>query len=213
MKVLMFGGTGLVGRPIVEKALAAGHNVTLFTRDKSHVKISHQNLRVIEGKVSDSQSVDTAIKGQDVVIQCIGIGGRGNGSKTTVASDANRVITQAMEKEGVKRYIAMSVVGAGDSWPSLPWIYRAFILPLFQKWFVPIIEDKNRMETDIRATNLDWTIVRSTTVKDAPSHGSYTASTDGKKISFTITAQDLADFIVGQIEDDQYIKRAPVICN
>lgn len=213
MKVLIFGGTGLVGRPIVEKALAAGHNVTLFTRDKSHVKTSHQNLRVIEGKVSDSQSVASAIKGQNAVIQCIGIGGRGNGSKTTVASDANRVITHAMEKEVVKRYIAMSVIGAGDSWQSLPWIYRQSILPLFQKWFVPIIDDKNRMETDIRATNLDWTIVRSTTVKDTPPHGSYIASTNGKKIFITVTALDLTDFIVGQIEDTRYIKQTPIICN
>lgn len=103
MRVLIFGGTGLVGRPIVEKALAAGHNVTLFTRDKSHVKISHQNLRMVEGNVYDEQIVASAIKGQNAVIQCIRIGGRGNGTKTTVASDANRIITHAMEKEGVKR--------------------------------------------------------------------------------------------------------------
>ena len=38
MKVLIFGGTGLVGRPVVEKAVTAGHEVTVFTRDKKHVQ-------------------------------------------------------------------------------------------------------------------------------------------------------------------------------
>ena len=211
MKVLIFGGTGLVGRPVVEKAVAAGHEVTVFTRNKNNVQ--QHGVNIVEGSVKNAEDVLNAMDGQQCVIQCIGIGGRGDGSPTTVASDANRIITKAMQQGGVRRYIAMSVIGAGDSWNYLPWIYRKCILPWFQKWFVPIIEDKNRMEADIRQCGLDWTIVRGTTVKDSPAKGFYKSSLDGKSISFSVTAADLADFIISQIEDNRYIKQSPVVCN
>lgn len=211
MKVLIFGGTGLVGRPVVEKAVAAGHEVTVFTRNKKNVQ--QQGVRIVEGSVQNSADVARAVKDQQCVIQCIGIGGRGDGSKTTVASDANRIITKAMQEAGVRRYIAMSVIGAGDSWQFLPWIYRKCLLPWFQKWFVPIIDDKNRMEADIHHSGLDWTVVRGTTVKDAPAKDHYKTSLDGKGISFSITAPDLADFIVSQIEDTTFVRQSPVVCN
>lgn len=153
MKVLIFGGTGLVGTAVTRRAVEAGHEVTVFTRNKQHVTI--EGVAVVEGSVKNAEQVAQAVKGMDAVIQCIGIGGRGNGKPTTVASDASRVITQVMEQEGVKRYIAMSVVGADDSWTALPWIYRRCLLPWFQSWFVPIIDDKNRMEQDIVKTGLD----------------------------------------------------------
>lgn len=159
------------------------------------------------------RNVARAVEGQQCVIQCIGIGGRGDGSKTTVASDASRIITKAMQEAGVRRYIAMSVIGAGDSWQFLPWIYRKCILPWFQKWFVPIIDDKNRMEADIYHSGLDWTVVRGTTVKDAPAKGHFKTSFNGKGISLSITAPDLADFIVSQIEDTAFVRQSPVVCN
>lgn len=211
MKVLIFGGTGLVGTAVTRRAVAAGHEVTVFTRNKQHVTID--GVTVVEGSVKNAEQVAQAVKGMDAVIQCIGIGGRGNGKPTTVASDANRVITQVMEQEGVKRYIAMSVVGAGDSWTALPWIYHRCLLPWFQSWFVPIIDYKNRMGQDIVKTGLDWTVVRSTTVKDKPARGRYKAITDGRHFSFSITAADLADFIVAQLNSHEYVRKMPVVCN
>lgn len=213
MNVLIFGGTGLVGRPVVEKALEAGHEVTLFTRNGKNTRQKNEHLKIVEGSVNNGNDVAEALRGQDVVIQCIGIGGRGDGKPTTVASDANRIITAEMQRAGVSRYIAMSVIGAGDSWQILPWIYRKCILPWFQGWFVPIIDDKDRMEADIAKTSLDWTIVRGTTVKDKPAKGNVKASIDGKGISFSVTATDLADFIVAQITDNTLRKKAVIVCN
>lgn len=211
MKIVIFGATGIVGRAITEAALAAGNEVTVLTRDASKVKERDDRLHVIEGRVDDLPTLCRIIRGQDAVIQSLGIGGRGDGRPTTFVSDTNRLIMQAMKETGVRRLIAVSAIGAGDSRTYLPWIYRKFILPVFQKWFVPIIDDKNRMEPEIRDSGLDWTIVRLTTVKNSPAKGTVVASLDGRGLKFTVAAADMGRFVAAQAASDEFLHKTPTI--
>lgn len=214
MKVAIFGATGMVGRAITKEALAKGYEVTVLTRDAGHVTEKSPNLHIVVGDVMDPATTLRVVTGQDAVIQTLGIGGKGDGKPTHLVSSAMKVIMEQMEKAGVKRLIAISVIGAGDSWRFLPWIYSAFILPVFQKWFVPIIDDKNRMEKEIEASNLDWTIIRCTTVKDAPATGHVTVALDnGKRLKFHITAADMARFFVDQLTSGKYLRKCPTISN
>ena len=171
------------------------------------------NLHVVTGSVLDQDAVLKVIKGQDAVINTLGIGGKGNGKPTTFVSSANKIIMEQMDKAQVKRFIVMSAIGAGDSWNYLPWIYRKFILPVFQSWFVPIIADKNRIEVDVTSSDLDWTIVRATTVQSGEAKDKIIATVDGKGIHFTIRATDLARFIVNQLKDSHFIKQVLTISN
>ena len=213
MNVVIFGATGIVGRAIVKEALQKGHRVTVLTRRAEKIADGNANLRVVEGNVTDRDTIDRVLKGQDAVIQTLGIGGKGDGKPTTFVSRANKLIMEEMERIGIHRFIAISVIGAGDSISFLPWIYRKFILPVFQKWFIPIIDDKNRMEEQISQSHLDWTVIRGTTVQDKPAKGKVTASLDGKGLKFTITAADMAIFFVEQLDSKQYLKSMPTISN
>lgn len=149
MKVAIFGATGIVGRAVKKEALARGYDVTVLTRDAARVTEKSPNLHIVVGEVTDPDTVLKVVSGQDAVIQTLGIGGKGNGKPTHFVSSAMKIVMKQMEKSGVKRLIAISVIGAGESWYFLPWIYRSCVLPLFQKWFVPIIADKNRMEQHV----------------------------------------------------------------
>lgn len=213
MRIAVFGATGIVGRAIVREALAKGYEVTALTRDAAKIKYSTDKLTVVEGNVMERKAVDKTLEGVDAVIQCLGIGGKGDGRPTTFVSDANGLIMEEMARMGVRRLIAISVIGAGDSLYFLPWIYRKMVLPLAMKWFRAIIDDKNRMEPMIERSGLDWTIVRCTTVKDAPSKGRVTALLDGKGLKFSIAAADMARFVVAQLTDNTYLSKTPVISN
>lgn len=213
MKIVVFGATGIVGKAVVNEALRKGHEVTILTRDSKKVTTHHPHLQVVEGDVTDRNTLRNLLQGQEAVIQTLGIGGKGDGSPTSVVSNANNIIMQEMQSAGVKRLIAISVIGAGESMYFLPWAYRKIILPLFMKWFKAIIDDKDRMEAMIRNSSLDWTIVRCTTVKDSPASGKVTASLDGKGLKFTIAAPDMAAFMVNQLSDSTFIKQAPTISN
>lgn len=213
MKIVIFGATGLSGKVILKEALSKKHQVTVLVRNVNDFKIQDENLTVIQGSVLDRNIVNEVLKNQDAVIQSLGVGGKGNGKPTTFVSDANKIIIEEMEKTNVKRYIAMSNIGAGDSYTFMPWIFRKLILPYFMKWLQVIVEDKNRMEPLIMKSNLDWTIVRSAGMTEKPLKGTINASLDGKGLKFTITLTDLAKFMVAQLEDKKYFKKTPSVSN
>ena len=216
MKIVVFGATGIVGKAVVNEALNKGHEVTVLTRNARKViaqHTQHTHLHVVEGNVTDRNIVHHALEGQEAVIQTLGIGGKGDGKPTTFVSEANNIIMEEMKRVNVKRLVAISVIGAGDSWTFLPWIYRKLVLPLFMKWFQVIIDDKNRMEPMIRKSGLDWTIVRCTTIKEHPATGKVKASLDGKGLKFSISATDMATFMVDHLTDYRFLKQAPTISN
>ena len=173
MKIIIFGATGFSGQAILAEAIKQGHDVTVLVRDASKVQIKHNNLTIVEGNVLDSQTVASVVQHQEAVIQCLGVGGKGDGKPTTFISDATTVIVNEMQKQQIKRLIAMSNVGAGNSVAFQPWFFTKIILPYFMKWLKVIIEDKNRMEPIIMNSNLDWTIVRCPNIVDKPTKGKY----------------------------------------
>jgi len=73
MKILIFGATGGTGRQLVEQALAQGHTVTAFARDPAKVIAKHANLRVAQGNMLQTASIEAAVAGQDAVLSALGI--------------------------------------------------------------------------------------------------------------------------------------------
>lgn len=213
MKIVIFGATGIVGNAVVNEALNKGHEVTVLTRNAKKVTTRHERLHIVEGNVSDKNVVRTVLNGQEAVIQTLGIGGKGDGKPTSIVSENNKIIMSEMERMNVKRLIAISVIGAGDSLIFLPWIYQKIVLPLFMKWLKAIIDDKNRMESMIKESGLDWTIVRCTTVKERQATGKINATLDGKGLRFSISAADMAVFMVNQLTDCRFLKQTPTISN
>ena len=213
MKLVIFGATGFSGQAILKLALSKGIQVTVLVRNKSAITIQNENLTVIQGNVLDSNDVKKALEHQDAVIQCLGVGGKGDGKPTTFISDATKIIVEEMEKQQIKRLIAMSNVGAGNSMAFQPWFFTKIILPYFMKWLKVIIDDKNRMEPIIMNSNLDWTIVRCPNIVDKSPKGNIHATLDGKGLKLAVTLGDMAEFIINQLTDNAYSKQAPSISN
>ncbi len=213
MKAIIFGATGFSGQAILAEAIKQGHEVTVLVRDSSKVKINHKNLRIVEGNVLDSQKVAFVIQNQEAVIQCLGVGGKGDGKPTTFISDATKIIVDEMQKQNIKRLIALSNVGAGNSIAFQPWFFTKIILTYFMKWLKVIIDDKNRMEPIIMNSNLNWTIVRCPNIVDKPPKGKYNATLDGKGLKLSITLDDLSKFMVGQLKETTFNKQAPCVSN
>ena len=213
MKVVIFGATGFSGKAILKEALSQQHHITVLVRNKSAIFIQDENLHIVEGNVLDRNTVAGVLKNCDVVIQCLGVGGKGDGKPTTFISDATKIIVEEMEKQQIKRLIAMSNVGAGNSVSFQPWIFTKIILPYFMKWLQVIIDDKNRMEPIIMNSDLDWTIVRCPNIVNKTPKGNVQATLDGKGLKLSITLDDLSKFIVRQLTDSAYSKQAPSVSN
>jgi putative NADH-flavin reductase len=213
MKLVIFGATGFSGQAILKLALSKGFQVTVLVRNQSAITIQNENLTVFQGNVLDSNDVKKALEHQDAVIQCLGVGGKGNGKPTTFISDATKIIVEEMEKQQIKKLIAMSNVGAGNSLAFQPWFFTKIVLPYFMKWLKVIIDDKNRMEPIMMNSELDWTIVRCPNIVDKTPKGNVLATLDGKGLKLSVTLDDMAEFIIHQLTDSAYSRQAPSVSN
>ena len=173
-----------------------------MARNKSKISIKDSHLTVIEGDVTNPTTIDEIATGADAVIQSLGIGGKGDGKPTTFVSETNKLIMAQMKQAGVKRFVVISALGAGNSIAFLPRIFTCFILPRFMKWYKVILDDKNRLEADVINSGLDWVIVRSAGLNEKSAKEAITVTLDGKGIKTTITADDMAHFVVDQLTDN-----------
>lgn len=212
MRVVIFGATGFTGNAILKEALAQDNHVTILVRNKSSISSNDKRLTVVEGNVLDRKKVSEVLENQDAVIECLGSRGKDT-RPTTLVSEAIKVIVEEMGKSNVRRLLAMSNVGAGNSIRYNPWYFTNFILPYFLKWLKVVIDDKNRMEPIIMNSGLDWTIVRCPNIVDKPAKGTYRATLDGKGLKLSITVGDMAKFMVRQLTDVNFSKQAPSISN
>lgn len=210
MNVLLFGATGFTGRAVLPALLANKHTVTVLVRSKSRIKITHPNLYIIEGDVVDQTTINQAVQDQDAVINCIG---KNKGSADDFISSLTAKIITAMEANQVPRLIALSNVGAGDSYKNQPWIFRVVLLRTVLKWLKVLIDDKNRMEPMIQQSNLNWTILRLPNIVEKPSKNRIRISQDGKGLSLSISLKDCANFIVDQLIDKSLWFKQPSISN
>jgi putative NADH-flavin reductase len=213
MKIVIFGATGFSGQAILAEAVKQGHEVTLLVRDASKIQNNYNHIKIVEGNVLDPEAVASVLHHQEAVIQCLGVGGKGDGKPTTFISDATNIIVNEMHKKNIKRMIAMSNVGAGNSVAFQPWFFTKIILPYFMKWLKVIIEDKNRMEPIIMNSNLNWTIVRCPNIVDKPAKGRCKATLDGKGLKLNITLPDLSKFMVDQLKQTDFMNQAPCVSN
>jgi len=208
-RIAVFGATGLTGGLVVRQALAQGHEVVALARDPGSVTLQHPSLRVIGGSPISVTDVELCVQGADAVIHCLGIGGKGDGRPTSLVSDSVRLVLATMQDHGVRRIVCMSNIGAGHSGT---WFANRIVIPLFLRWLIPIIEDKNRMESALCASAVDWVSVRLPNIVagvDKPIR----VSADGRGLGFSITAESAARFLLEQVSSDRYLRQAPSISN
>jgi putative NADH-flavin reductase len=209
VKLAIFGATGATGRLVLQQALDRGDEVVALVRNARGIDVKHQRLRVIEGSAVSAADVEACVAGSDVVVHCLGIGGKGDGRKTTLISDSVALALTAMKKHRVPRIVTMSNIGAGGS---STWFANRLVIPVFLRWLQPIIEDKDRMEASLHESGLEWISVRLPSIVDGPKKA-IRHSLNGRSLSLSITAASAADFLIEQTRSIAFLHSAPSISN
>jgi putative NADH-flavin reductase len=205
MKVLVLGATGGTGRLIVRDAVVKGHSVVALVRSTARADLPGAEL--IKGDARDESTLERALGGCDAAISALGtgIGFR----KVSLLTGATRALVTAMTRGGVRRLVCISALGVGDSRGHGGFVFDRLFQPLL---LGPAYKDKNRQEAAIRATSLDWVVVRPAMLTDGPSRGSVRAVTDLAGVKGGKVARaDVARFVVDQLTADTWLRRTPVI--
>src|SRR4051794_40704206 len=212
MNLTIFGATGGVGREVVTQALDTGHHVTAYVRSPAKLTNTHPNLTVIGGELTDRDAVRRALTGADAVISALGpsLDRKATGMPLV---DGTRTIVDAMQAEGVERYIGMATPSLRDERDTrsllgliVPFMGRTFLKRAYQE-----LLDMSRI---VAESPLNWTIARFTQPKDGEPKGTVRAGFLGKdKIGAAITRADIASFRLDQTTDTRFHRAAPAISN
>jgi nucleoside-diphosphate-sugar epimerase len=205
MKILVIGATGLTGTLLLKHLLEGEHEVRAFVRDPAKLQRRHPHLTTIQGEARDLASLERAVEGQDVVMSAFG-------PRSLTKDDLQEVfmrnLVAAMTQKGVKRLINLSAMGAGDSRSGAPFIMRRVILPLF---LGKMFEDKDRGETHLFGSSLDFTNVRPGRLTNGPARGGVKASLQYEGLKTLMTREDLALFMIAQVGSSEWVRKSPLI--
>jgi len=210
-ELLIIGASRGIGLETVRAALRAGHRVHALARSAASMPIQDTNLVKVSGDALDRDTIRDALQDVDVVIQTLGVNFAPKliFEGTTLFSDSTRMLVDAMKVAGVKRLIAVTGLGAGDSRGHGGFIYDAVVFPLLLK---RVYDDKDVQEWIIRSSGLDWTIVRPGLLKNRPATGRYRVLTASKDWQFgAISRSDVAEFLVQQINDRTLVGTTPLL--
>jgi len=207
MKILLLGATGGTGREIVREAGAQGHSVVALVRSKAKAS-DLAGVELVEGDARDAQALARALEGCAGVISSLGTP-ISPFREVTLLSVATRALVQAMESRNVRRLVCITGLGAGDSRGHGGFFFDRLFLPLLLR---KVYDDKDRQEAIVRASNLDWVLVRPVVLTDKPARGAVRAQTDLAGIhGGTVARADVAKFVVRQLTDDTWLRCAPLI--
>ena len=209
MRVIVFGATGTVGKLSVERMLKDGHHVTAFARNPGKLDIRDPRLSLVAGDAFSETEVSEAIEGHDAVVVTLGAG---MSRSSRIRSLGTLNVIRGMHKHGVRRLICQSTLGAHESWSNLDFFWKRIMFGFLLK---PVFKDHERQEDMVRASGLDWTIVRPSAFTDEPAKGGYVEDVrpGERKLTLKMPRADLANFLSRQISDTRYLYRAVGITN
>jgi putative NADH-flavin reductase len=205
-RIAVLGASGRVGRRVVDRALAAGYAVAAQTREAGRLADLADRVEVHAFDPRDQQALARFVAGAHAVVFALGT----KPGATTLFSEVTTALVAAMREAGVRRLVAITGVGAGDTRGHGGFLYDRIVFPLFtQKMY----RDKDRQEALIADSGLDWTIVRPAPFRDRPAEGPlqvvYEVGPD--TVLRRITPDEVAQFVVDQLASDAYLHQRPFI--
>jgi putative NADH-flavin reductase len=207
MKLAIFGATGRTGRPLVQQALEAGHQVVALVRTPDKMTMTHERLQLIQGDALTATDVARVVQGADAVISVLGQSKHSPPDLQTVSMGH---IVAAMQTYQVRRLV--SLTGAGVDTPQDRPRFSNHLIKLALKMLSgQVLKDAQQHARIIAESDLDWVIVRGPMLTEGPHTGSYRVGWVGVNTSARIARADVADFLLKQVTDTTYLHQMPMV--
>lgn len=209
MNILVIGASKGIGKAVVAEALARGHGVRGFARSAAEMAPA-EGIEPWPGDATRAADLAPALEGQDAVVMALGI--RESlamlWKEVTLFSEATGALLPLMQDKGPRRLVAITGIGAGESAAALSGPERLGHRVIFSQPY----RDKTRQEEMIRASGLDWTLLRPTILTSNRASRRYRVMVDPKDWRMgMISRGDVADYVLRALEDDSTIHTAPVL--
>lgn len=207
-KIALFGASGKTGQYFLDLALSQGYQVQALVRNSKKISQSHKNLTILQGDALNAADVAQTVSGCDIVVSLFG---HVKGSPEWLQTDGTQNIIAAMKKHNVTRIISLS--GGGLPFPEKdePKFADKLIRTIMKIAVPKVLNDAIRHHEVLKNSGLKWTIVRGPRLTDDPKIGVYRVGWVGVNASTKISRADLADFLLKQVEDEQFNGQMPFV--
>ncbi len=209
IKVAVIGGTGKSGKYLVQQLINQEFHFKMLVRNPDHFQNTSSNVEVVNGNVNDLGAVRSLLRDCDAVISTLGMGIPN--SAPDIFSQSTKHVLQVMKEYKLTRYIVITGLNVDT-----PFDNKGVKTKAATDWmktnYPKSTTDRQLEYALLNESDLDWTLVRVPMIIQTEDTGKIIESLEdcpGEKISAT----DLALFLIQQLTDEKYIRKAPFIAN
>ncbi|MFI5783223.1 NAD(P)-dependent oxidoreductase [Nocardia sp. NPDC051570] len=130
MRILLFGGTGHIGRAIAAEALTRGHQITAATRTGATDAPLDQRITLVIGDAADSAAVARLSAGHDAVASAIRTSSEGAEEPSPTVAAAQGLV-EGLRAADVRRLVCVGDSGTLEVEPGLRMIDSPDLAPQF----------------------------------------------------------------------------------
>lgn len=205
--VALLGGTGKAGKYLLKQSLLQNFRVKLLHRKPETLNINNPHIEIVKGDARHYEAIYTLLTGCEAVLSCLSqpVG------EPTIFSDATRNILKAMQAHQINRYVTTAGLNvdtpidqkSAQTQFGTQWMYENF----------PTTTKDRQVEYQLLTdSKINWTMVRLPLINQTDDVSEITISlTDCPGNS--ISATNLAIFMIGQLTSEEFVKQAPFIAD
>jgi uncharacterized protein YbjT (DUF2867 family) len=195
--VMVFGGNRGLGLEIVKTLVAQNKKVTVLVRPSSDITaLKELKVDMVTGDALNPDSVNEAFTSAPFRAAISTLGGHDGDYRVDVEGNKNAI--DAAKNAGITRFVMVTALGSGDSAATAPWYVKWFLKDYFAA--------KTAAEDHLKASGLDYTIVRPGLLQDSDKPGEVTL-VEGPVTYGAITRADLGKAVAATVEDTSTFKK------
>ncbi len=209
-QITILGATGMVGKNLLQKAIDKRIRVKVLARNIEKLQDFSQAIEVIEGNYFDTVKLQKVLEGSDAILSTIGppmVGELSSDEEDRYINSLTFIIKQ-MQINKQTRWINISCAGVKRLHENLP-LARKLLRVKLKAESKSIITIKDRELQLLEQSNLDWTSICPPMIKKGVV-GDFVAH-DNKYLGETVDLNQLTDFMLAEIKNNTWLKKAPIV--
>ncbi|WP_172380272.1 NAD(P)H-binding protein [Vibrio sp. Vb339] len=209
MKVAVLGATSTLGKSVVEAALSRGFEVSALIPEHKYLP-EKSNLKVVVGNYFHRTDLCEVLNDVKATISCIAPTHNAHCEDMPYQYvDALRKVRQIMSKGSGKRLIQLTSYDANGVMDEMPEYYST-THPNYGKLLREQARDLEMEYLLTRPIFLDWTLIRVPFIHENPKSNKFIV-TGIKPEGRFVDADHLAQFMIEQIDSDEWLMKSPFV--
>lgn len=206
-KIAVIGSTGKSGKYLVQELQKRGFNLKILRRNPENLRIESSQIEIIKGDARDYSAISALVKDCRAVISTLG---QPKG-ESSIFSQATKNVLRAMKEHKISRYILTT--GLNVDTPSDKKGPKTQFGTNWMKTNYPETTSDKQLEYQILSeSDIEWTMVRLPFIELTDEQKKTTVSLEDCP-GDSISATDLAYFLIEQLTAETYIQKSPFIAN